>query len=116
MLTKNIRYRDFGISAHDFMGMQYVHKDYDGPEDSRAGIEETEEGCRTQIDEYWTDKFFDAIKKINAASRAISDAAMDLAIFGSPRHEMSVRIASAGGDIAMGLKAISIIPTKPVDA
>jgi len=47
----SIEYRDYAISNHWAAGFQYVHNDYDGPEDNRAGTEPTLEGCYRAIDE-----------------------------------------------------------------
>ena len=43
-------YRDYVISA-GYMGFQWVHKDYDGPEDTRGGHSHSILGCCTDIDE-----------------------------------------------------------------
>lgn len=44
-------YRDFIVSvAH--VGYEWVHKDYDGPEDSRAGHGKNREECYRAIDEW----------------------------------------------------------------
>lgn len=46
-----IEYRGYIVEPHWFFGWQYVHKDYDGPEDNRAGHENTYEDCLVAIDE-----------------------------------------------------------------
>lgn len=47
----SIEYRDYAISNAWIGGFQYVHNDYDGPEDNRAGHERTLEDCYRAIDE-----------------------------------------------------------------
>lgn len=47
----SIEYRDYAISNAWIGGFQYVHNDYDGPEDNRAGHEATLEDCYRAIDE-----------------------------------------------------------------
>jgi hypothetical protein len=47
-----VTYRDFSIEPHDHAGWQWVHTDYDGPEDNRAGTETTWVGCLRAIDEF----------------------------------------------------------------
>jgi hypothetical protein len=44
-------YRGYGIDAGWFMGYDYIHDDYDGPEDGRCGNEATLELCYRAIDE-----------------------------------------------------------------
>lgn len=51
--TFPVVYRDFEVDRHDWAGFQYVHKDYDGPEDNRAGTERTAEDCYWSIDEFY---------------------------------------------------------------
>lgn len=45
------KYRGYDIETHFAMGYQYVHEDYDGPEDSRCGTEKSVELCYRSIDE-----------------------------------------------------------------
>lgn len=50
--TFPVVYRDYEVDHHFVgMGFQYVHKDYDGPEDNRAGTENSAEDCFRAIDE-----------------------------------------------------------------
>jgi hypothetical protein len=59
----DITYRDFEISHAPPPGYapdsdwQWVHKDYDGPEDNRAGHAESLEACKTAVDDWWEDHF-----------------------------------------------------------
>lgn len=46
------RYRDFDIDEGYPGTFQYVHKDYDGPEDNRAGWAWTVAECKAEIDEW----------------------------------------------------------------
>lgn len=48
------RYRNFDVSLA-YVGYQYTHIDYDGPEDRRAGVETTLAECYAAIDE-WHDE------------------------------------------------------------
>lgn len=45
------RYRDFIIYLGDWMGWEYQHQDYDGPEDNRAGHARTLQDAKDDIDE-----------------------------------------------------------------
>lgn len=49
------RYRDFDIDEGYPGTYQYVHKDYDGPEDNRAGWARTVAECKDEIDEWHAD-------------------------------------------------------------
>lgn len=51
----SIEYKGFAISNAWIGGFQYVHNDYDGPEDNRHGHEATLEDCYRAIDE-WHDE------------------------------------------------------------
>lgn len=51
----SIEYRDYAISNAWIGGFQYVHNDYDGPEDNRHGHEKTLEDCYRAIDESYDD-------------------------------------------------------------
>ena len=53
--NKSCTYRDFEIEESVGMGWQWVHKDYDGPEDNRAGTEMTFVGCLRAVDEFLDD-------------------------------------------------------------
>ena len=54
-------YRDFEISRNPYsrppcsVDWQFVHKDYDGPEDRRFGHGPTLDDCKEQIDEMLED-------------------------------------------------------------
>lgn len=48
-------YRDFVIS-HSWIGWQWVHKDYDGPDDRRAGTERNLVDCFKAIDDWHDDQ------------------------------------------------------------
>jgi hypothetical protein len=52
------RYRDFDIDEGYPGTYQYVHKDYDGPEDSRAGWAFTVAECKAEVDEWHEDQNF----------------------------------------------------------
>ncbi len=45
-----VEYREYVICSHSWVAYQYVHKDYDGPEDSRCGTERTFVNCLMEID------------------------------------------------------------------
>lgn len=49
--SESVTYRDFEVSRHFGEGWQYLHVDYDGPEDGRCGTEKTAEACYRSIDE-----------------------------------------------------------------
>ena len=50
--TTYVEYRDYQIGyALVGSGFEWVHKDYDGPEDSRAGTSHSVQGCCMDIDE-----------------------------------------------------------------
>ncbi len=44
-------YRDYHVTVGQYTGYDYVHDDYDGPEDGRAGNEASLELCYRAIDE-----------------------------------------------------------------
>lgn len=47
-----IWYKDYRIHLDDNpFGWAFVHKDYDEPEDKRAGYGKSEQDCKDQIDE-----------------------------------------------------------------
>lgn len=46
-----LSYRGYTVDRSDFMGYDYVHDNYDGPEDRRAGNETSLELCYRAIDE-----------------------------------------------------------------
>ena len=49
-----IWYRDkwrIYLSNSDWVKWEYVHDDYDGPEDDRCGYGDTEAECKAEIDE-----------------------------------------------------------------
>lgn len=48
--TRELEYRGYTISRHEWMPYQYVHKDYDGPEDNRCGTEQSVVACFMEID------------------------------------------------------------------
>lgn len=47
----SIEYRGYAVSNSWHSGFDYVHNDYDGPEDGRCGNESTLEACYRAIDE-----------------------------------------------------------------
>lgn len=49
--TEGTIYRDFELSKHWAAGWQFVHVDYDGPEDNRCGTAPTFVDCLREIDE-----------------------------------------------------------------
>ena len=54
----SVTYRSFVVEPNDLMPgyWQYVHVNYDGPEDNRAGTETTFEDCLIAIDERFEDE------------------------------------------------------------
>jgi hypothetical protein len=47
-------YRDFEVTPA-YMGWQWLHKDYDGDEDRRAGHADTPNECFAEIDAFYDD-------------------------------------------------------------
>lgn len=62
------RYRDFDIDEGYPGTYQYVHKDYDGPEDNRAGWAWTVAECKAEIDE-WHEEREPVIDKLPLQTR-----------------------------------------------
>jgi hypothetical protein len=59
-----LTYREFTISP-DYIGFAWVHPEYDGAEDAgdnRHGNEATVEACKAAVDDWWTERTFDALK------------------------------------------------------
>lgn len=51
-----VHYRGWRIYIGEWTPFEYVHEDYDGPEDNRCGTAKTVEEAKREIDEYIVDK------------------------------------------------------------
>ncbi len=75
-------YRDFNINPGLYTGYSYVHKDYDGPEDRRAGNENTEQDCKNAVDEWHFSEALDLMLAVRSATRGLDDMVFNVALRG----------------------------------
>jgi hypothetical protein len=67
-----MEYRDYIIQPHSYFGghFEFVHKEYDGPEDRRIGHGSTVQDCKQQIDDIifesneWTVKHSEVLQPV----------------------------------------------------
>lgn len=59
-----ITYRDYTIKRGEYTKFEFVHNEYDGPEDNRLGTGNSIEDCKEQIDEKYDDSLFKAAAEL----------------------------------------------------